>query len=69
MREGAKFFLACQKMNQDLHEDAVAAFRELRSPWASFYTAEIYKKLAAEELNNRPVQIQVNPTLSLKVSS
>jgi len=58
MKEGAKFFLACQKMHQDLNEEALTAFGELRTPYASFYTAEIYKKLAAEELNNRPGQIQ-----------
>ena len=51
-------------MNQDLHDDALAAFRELRSPYASFYTAEIYKKLAMEELNNKPGQIQVGKLYS-----
>ena len=41
MKEGALFFLACQKMKK---EDYVGALSELRSPYASFYTGKIYKK-------------------------
>ena len=41
MKEGALFFLACQKMKED-YVGALVAFRELRSPYASFYTGKIY---------------------------
>eukprot|EP00092_Neocalanus_flemingeri_P036782 GFUD01040043.1.p1 GENE.GFUD01040043.1~~GFUD01040043.1.p1 ORF type:complete len:2751 (-),score=928.30 GFUD01040043.1:212-8194(-) len=49
MKEAAHFFLACQKMHQGNSLEAIAAFRELRSPYASFYTGEIYKKMALQE--------------------
>merc|ERR1719427_1091742 len=49
MKDAALFFLACQKMHQGKHMEAISAFRELRSPYASFYTGEIYKKMALEE--------------------
>ena len=49
MKENANFFLACQKMRDGLHEEAIASFKEQKSPHASFYTGKIYQKLAMEE--------------------
>ena len=49
MKENANFFLACQKMRDGLHEEAIASFKDQKSPHASFYTGKIYQKLAMEE--------------------
>ena len=49
MKETANFFLACQKMKEGRHEEAIASFKDQRGPYASFYIGEIYKKLALEE--------------------
>ena len=49
MRETANLFLACQTMQTGQHTEAIAAFRQLRSPYASYYTGETFKKLAADE--------------------
>ena len=49
MKEAAHFFLACQKMKEGRHEEAIASFKDLKGPYASFYIGEIYKKLALEE--------------------
>ncbi|PNF19022.1 hypothetical protein B7P43_G11805 [Cryptotermes secundus] len=51
--EEGRFFLACQLMKEDKHEKAIEAFQQLKSPYASFYQATIYKKLAAEELQDQ----------------
>ncbi|PSN43549.1 hypothetical protein C0J52_03693 [Blattella germanica] len=51
--EEGRFFLACQLMKEDKHEKAIEAFQQLKSPDASFYQATIYKKLAAEELEDQ----------------
>ncbi|XP_069676446.1 E3 SUMO-protein ligase RanBP2 isoform X2 [Periplaneta americana] len=51
--EEGRFFLACQLMKEDKHEKAIEAFQQLKSPYASFYQATIYKKLAAEELEDQ----------------
>ena len=49
MKETAHFFLACQKMKEGRHEEALASFKDQKGPYASFYIGEIYKKLALEE--------------------
>ena len=49
MREAANLFLACQTLQAGQHSEAIAAFRQLRSPYASYYTGETFKKLAADE--------------------
>ena len=49
MKDGANFFLATQKMHQGKNSEALDAFKEIKTPYASFYTGEIYKKLAQEE--------------------
>ena len=49
MKAGALFFLAYQKMKKEDYVGALVAFRELRSPYASFYTGKIYKKMALDE--------------------
>ena len=49
MKENANFFLACQKMRDGHHEEAIASFKDQKSPHASFYTGKIYQKLAMEE--------------------
>lgn len=36
-------------------EEALAEFGELKSAYAAFYTAQIYKRLALEERTNSPV--------------
>jgi hypothetical protein len=36
-------------------EEALAEFRELKSAYAAFYTAQIYKRLALEERTVSPV--------------
>ena len=50
MKEAAHFFLACQKMKEGRHEEALNSFKDQKSPYASFYMGEIYKKLALEEV-------------------
>lgn len=52
--EEGRFFLACQAMNEGNHEAAICAFENLRSPYASFYQALTYKKMAAEEFGGKP---------------
>ena len=49
MKEAANFFLACQKMHQGLNGEALEAFKAIKTPYSSFYTGEIYKKMALEE--------------------
>jgi hypothetical protein len=36
-------------------EEALAEFRELKSAYAAFYTAQIYKRLALDERTVSPV--------------
>ena len=60
MRESAKFFLACENMHLGMHEEALTRFREVKSAYASFYTAEIFKKLALEEKVANPTHIGVS---------
>ena len=55
MKESANFFLATQKMHQGNNGEALDAFKEIKTPYASFYTGEIYKKLALEERANGSV--------------
>lgn len=43
--EEGKFYLACQLMNNDQNEEAIEAFKNINSPYASFYQAMIYKKM------------------------
>ncbi|XP_023348327.1 RANBP2-like and GRIP domain-containing protein 5/6 isoform X4 [Eurytemora carolleeae] len=62
MRESAKFFLACENMHLGMHEEALARFREVKSAFASFYSAEIYKKLAIEEKLANPTRFGVSQT-------
>ena len=61
MRETAKFFLACENMHRGAHEEALALFREVKSAYASFYAAEIYRKLAAEERLAAPTHLAASP--------
>ena len=49
MKESAHFFLACQKMKEGKDDEALASFKDQKSPYASFYIGEIYKKLALDE--------------------
>ena len=49
MKESANFFLATQKMHHGDSGEALEAFKEIKTPYASFYSGEIYKKLALEE--------------------
>ncbi|GLG99976.1 E3 SUMO-protein ligase RanBP2 [Gryllus bimaculatus] len=51
--EEGRYFLACQMMKEDKHEKAIEAFQQLKSPYASFHQAMIYKKLAALELEEQ----------------
>ena len=62
MRESAKFFLACENMHLGMHEEALARFREVKSAFSSFYSAEIYKKLAIEEKLANPTRFGVSQT-------
>lgn len=50
--EEGRFFLACQLMKEEKHERAIEAFEQLKSPYASFYSALIYKRLAGEQLQD-----------------
>ncbi|XP_046668951.1 E3 SUMO-protein ligase RanBP2 isoform X2 [Homalodisca vitripennis] len=52
--EEGRYFVACQLMKASQHERAIEAFKPLRSPYASFNQALIYKKLAAGELEGKP---------------
>ena len=49
MREAANYFLASQKMHQGCNGEALESFKEIKTPYAAFYTGEIYKKMAIEE--------------------
>ena len=49
MREAANFFLASQKMHEGYNGEALEAFKEIKTPYAAFYTGEIYKKMAIME--------------------
>ncbi|XP_050545463.1 E3 SUMO-protein ligase RanBP2-like isoform X2 [Daktulosphaira vitifoliae] len=49
--EEGKFYLACNMMNNDQYEKAIEAFKKLNSPYASFYQAMIYKKMAKHDVN------------------
>ena len=49
MRLPAKLFLAIRSMHGGQTAEALASFRELRCPEASFYSGEIHRKLASEE--------------------
>jgi len=60
MRESAKFFLATQHMHLGMHEEALAKFKEVKSAYASFYSAEIYKKLGQEERLDKPTHLPVS---------
>ncbi|XP_047107588.1 E3 SUMO-protein ligase RanBP2 [Schistocerca piceifrons] len=51
--EEGRFFLACQLMKEDKHERALEAFEQLKSPYAAFYRALIYKKLAEEQFQGQ----------------
>ncbi|XP_025408768.1 E3 SUMO-protein ligase RanBP2-like isoform X2 [Sipha flava] len=50
--EEGRFYLACQLMNSDQNEEAIEAFKKLKSPYASFYQAMIYKKMVKAEDEN-----------------
>ncbi|XP_025423662.1 E3 SUMO-protein ligase RanBP2-like isoform X3 [Sipha flava] len=50
--EEGRFFLACQLMNNDQNDEAIKAFQKLKSPYASFYQAMIYKKMIKTEDEN-----------------
>uniref|UniRef100_A0A2H8TIT0 E3 SUMO-protein ligase RanBP2 n=1 Tax=Melanaphis sacchari TaxID=742174 RepID=A0A2H8TIT0_9HEMI len=43
--EEGKFYLACQLMNNGQNEEAIEAFKNINSPYASFYQAMIHKKM------------------------
>ena len=49
MREAANYFLASQKMHQGCNGEALEAFKEIKTPYAAFYSGEIFKKMAIEE--------------------
>ncbi|XP_067013935.2 E3 SUMO-protein ligase RanBP2 [Anabrus simplex] len=51
--EEGRFFLACQLMKEEKYEKALDAFAQLKSPDASFYQAQIYKRLAAQEVEEK----------------
>ncbi|XP_050526861.1 uncharacterized protein LOC126897368 isoform X2 [Daktulosphaira vitifoliae] len=44
MLEEGKFYLACHMMKNNKNEEAVELFKTLKSPYASFHQALIYKK-------------------------
>ncbi|XP_075236358.1 E3 SUMO-protein ligase RanBP2-like isoform X2 [Lycorma delicatula] len=52
--EEGRLFTACQLMKDEEYEAAIEAFKPLRSPYASFHSAAIYKRLAQAELSNCP---------------
>jgi len=41
--EEGKFYLACQLMNKEQNEEAIEAFKNINSPYASFYQAMVSK--------------------------
>lgn len=43
--EEGRFYLACQLMNNDQNEEAIEAFKKLKSPYASFYQAMVSQGL------------------------
>uniref|UniRef100_T1IZQ7 Nuclear pore complex protein Nup153 n=1 Tax=Strigamia maritima TaxID=126957 RepID=T1IZQ7_STRMM len=49
--EEGSFYLACQAMNSNKNEDALEMFDRLKTPYASYYQALIYKKLSSEDFN------------------
>lgn len=51
--EDGKLFKACQLMNRGKDEDAVEAFVNLKSPYATYYQAKIYMKMAREVMNRK----------------
>nr|CAD7443293.1 unnamed protein product [Timema bartmani] len=51
--EEGRLFLACQLMNSNKLEQACETFNQLKSPYASFYQASVYRRLADEELGNQ----------------
>lgn len=55
--EDGRLFLGCRLMKQGQDEEAVEAFQQLKSPYATFYQGLIYEKLASEEVNHRPESI------------
>ena len=60
MRESATFYLGTENMHQGLLEEALSKFKEVRTAYASFYSAEIYRKLADEEKAVNPGSVQVS---------
>ncbi|XP_039296203.1 E3 SUMO-protein ligase RanBP2 isoform X2 [Nilaparvata lugens] len=46
--EEGNLFVARQLMANEEYEEAVEAFKSLRSPYASYHTAEVYLKLASD---------------------
>ena len=49
MKEAAHFYLATQKMHQGNNAEALETFKQIKTPYASFYTGEIFLKMALEE--------------------
>ncbi|GAB6028232.1 hypothetical protein CHUAL_002421 [Chamberlinius hualienensis] len=52
--EEGNFFLSYQAMNEGRLEEAIAGFENLSSPYATYYQALSYKKLAADEYGSKP---------------
>lgn len=51
--EEGRYFLALQMMKEEKYEKALESFQQLKSPYASFHQANIYKKLAAQEVEDQ----------------
>ncbi|CAH0392621.1 unnamed protein product [Bemisia tabaci] len=49
--EEGRLFIACDLMRKEEYDKAISAFKPLRSPFASFNQALIFKKLAFNEIN------------------
>ena len=54
MKKSALFYLALQKMKKSENMDTVVAFKDLGSPYALYYIAEIYKNLAQKSNQSDP---------------
>lgn len=51
--EEGKLYLACKLKEQNEYDSALEMFQNLKSPYATFYQAQIYKKLAQQQIKQQ----------------
>ncbi|XP_041351862.1 ranBP2-like and GRIP domain-containing protein 4 isoform X2 [Gigantopelta aegis] len=66
LKAEARFSIGVVAMNNKEFEEAIKAFKSLSNPWASFYTAKIYKMLAKDEETKGTKEAREQSTVLLK---